>query len=74
MFQMNLGLPFSAFDLQLWEISSPYFSCWSSAAFMKANEDNISIKIKIGVFKFYGAGLEANATRTNQSLKNWNFK
>lgn len=37
---------------------------------MKANEDNISIKIKIGVFKFYGAGLEANATRTNQSLKN----
>ena len=37
---------------------------------MKANEDNISIKIKIGVFKFYGAGFEANATRTNQSLKN----
>lgn len=71
---MNLGLPFSAFDLQLWDISSPYFSCWSSGAFMKANKDNISRKMKIVLFKFYGAGFEANATRTNQSLKNWNFK
>ena len=37
---------------------------------MKANKDNISRKMKIVLFKFYGAGFEANATRTNQSLKN----